>query len=346
MDNSKIIIPIFVPHKGCPFDCIYCNQRNISGQTKDITADDIVDTIESHLNTIKLNIDKSYLNQEVQIAFYGGSFTGIDKKEQYEFLSVAKNYIQMGLVNSIRISTRPDYINDEILNYLIDFGVKTIELGVQSMKENILIKSGRNHTLADVCLASELIKKRGLVLGIQTMVGLPTSKDEDEIDSAKEIIKLAPSFVRIYPTLVIRDTYLEEMYKSGEYQPLTLYHAIDVSARLVKLYNENKIKVIRIGLQASDSISLDKSVVGGPFHPAFGELVKSRVILRRIEKIIDETKIYDNEGIILICNPSLISKVIGQKRTNIEYLKDKYHFKKIKVVSDSSFKSDQIEIKV
>ena len=202
--KKEYIIPIFVPHLGCPNCCVFCNQTKISGQEKQVTKEDVKNTIDYYLKHFKDD------NKYVEVAFFGGSFTGIDENVQNELLETAYEYIKEGKVNSIRISTRPDYINKEILKRLKKYKVKTIELGVQSTNNYILAKSKRGHTFEDVRQASKLIRKYGFVLGHQMMIGLPESTELDEITTAKNLIKLKPKIVRIYPVLVIKNTELEE----------------------------------------------------------------------------------------------------------------------------------------
>ena len=209
MKHKKYIIPIFVPHLGCPNDCIFCNQKSISGQMKNIEAKDAVKIIEEFLKNFK---DK---NAKKEIAFFGGSFTGIEEKLQIELLEVANKYIKSGQIDSIRISTRPDYIDKTILKRLKKYHVKTIELGVQSSNDYILKKAGRGHNFEDVKKASKLIRRYGFNLGHQIMVGLPESNKIDELNTARDLIKLKPKMVRIYPVLVLKNTKLEKEYNSG-----------------------------------------------------------------------------------------------------------------------------------
>ena len=285
--KKEYIIPIFVPHLGCPNDCTFCNQKKISGQTKNVKAEDVKNTIEYYLNNFKDD------NKYIEVAFFGGSFTGIDVDKQKELLSVAYEYIKNKKIDSIRISTRPDYINKEILKMLKSYGVKTIELGVQSTNDYILNKSKRGHTFEDVKKASKLIRKNGFILGHQMMVGLPESTRQDEINTAKDLIKLKPKIVRIYPVLVIKGTQLEKDYESGEYTPLTVEQAVETAKDLLVLFNKKKINVIRIGLQNTNEItdpnSKESQVVAGPYHPAFRQLVESRLwydnIANEIKKV-------------------------------------------------------------
>ncbi|WP_010252479.1 elongator complex protein 3 [Acetivibrio cellulolyticus] len=321
---KHVVIPVFIPHKGCPFDCIFCNQKNISGQKEEVTESSMRSVIESHLDTIGNDAF-------VEIAFFGGSFTGIAREEQIKFLEIANEYIDKGYVRSIRISTRPDYINEEILDYLKLYKVSTIELGVQSLDSEVLEKSTRGHSVDDVIKASKSIKENGFVLGIQTMIGLPGDDFEKAVKTAKKVVELAPQIVRIYPTLVIKETYLEKAYKIGQYAPLNLEDAVELCARLMDVYERNKINVIRVGLQPTDSICDGGDVVAGPFHPAFRQLVDSRRALNGIESIIVRNKLGDKKSLTILADKVDISNIIGQKKFNIKYLKEKYGYMEIKV---------------
>ena len=340
--KKQYIIPIFVPHLGCPNDCIFCNQKSISGQQKMITKEDIIKTIEFYLENIK---DK---DAKKEVAFFGGSFTGIEEEKQEEFLEVAYEYIKQGKINSIRISTRPDYINKTILKRLKKYKVETIELGVQSANDFILKRSNRGHTFEDVKKASKLIRWYGFKLGHQMMVGLPESTRIDEINTAKQLIKLKPKMVRIYPVLVIKNTKLEKEYIEGKYIPLTVVQAVETSKELVKLFNNKKIEVIRIGLQNTDEISdpqNEKSeVVAGPYHPAFRQLVESGLwfdtILDKIKQLNVKIK-----KVEVTVNPQDVNNVIGHKKENIEKLKEMYNLDLI-VKQDESIKQGKLDLKI
>ena len=265
--KKEYIIPIFVPHLGCPNDCTFCNQKAISGQTKMVTAKDVTETIESFLQYMKdANADK-------EVAFYGGSFTAIAKEKQEELLQAAYPYIQKGILKRIRISTRPDAIDKDILKMLKKYKVKIIELGVQTSNNYILEKIRRGHTFEDVKKASKLIRKYGFILGHQMMIGLPESTKQDEIDTALDCIKLKPKLVRIYPVLVIKHTALAKDLAEGKYEPLSVVQAVERSKELVYLFKKKNIEVIRIGLQNTDTITSPENenseVVAGPYHPAF-----------------------------------------------------------------------------
>lgn len=246
--KEEYIIPIFVPHLGCPNDCTFCNQKSISGQNKQVTAKEVKNIIEEYLKSFKDN------NIYKEVAFFGGSFTGIEKEKQEELLKAAYEFVKNKKINSIRLSTRPDYIDKEELKLLKKYGVKTIELGVQSTNDYILKKCKRGHTFEDVKKASKLIRRHGFTLGHQMMIGLPESTKLDELNTAKDLAKLKPKIVRLYPVLVIKNTELEKEYLRKEYEPLTVLQAVERCKELYYFFNKKKITVIRMGLQSTDLI--------------------------------------------------------------------------------------------
>lgn len=328
MNKRHYIIPIFVPHKGCPHDCIFCNQKKITGSVNSITPDSVQSTIETYLTTI----DRQ--NSYVELSFFGGSFTGIPLDYQNQLLDVArKNFIE-GKIDAIRLSTRPDYIDEKILTNLKSYGVSIIELGVQSMDKDVLINAERGHTSDDVIKASEIIKGYGISLGLQMMVGLPEDTLEKDIFTAKEIIKLKPDFVRIYPALVIRDTYMEQMYLSGSYKPLSVDEAVNICKRLYSEFAKNNIKIIRLGLQTTEQINLGKDVIAGPFHPAFRELVESAILNDMIEYNIEN---YFNESQVINIYVSTrdISRLYADKKRYFSSMIKKHSTKKINIQQKS-----------
>ena len=340
--KKQYIIPIFVPHLGCPNDCIFCNQRSISGQQKMITKEDVEKTIDFYLSNIK---DK---DAKKEVAFFGGSFTGIEVAKQEEFLQTAYEYIKQGKIDSIRISTRPDYIDREILKRLKRYKVETIELGVQSTNDYILKRSNRGHNFEDVKKASKLIRWFGFKLGHQMMVGLPESTRLDEVNTAKELIKLKPKMVRIYPVLVIKNTRLEKEFLEEKYIPLTVVQAVETCKELVAMFNKKKIEVIRVGLQNTDEITDPNAegseVVAGPYHPAFRQLVESGLwydtILAKIKQLNVKVK-----KVQVTVNPQDANNVIGHKRENIEKLRDLYTLDLV-VKQNKNLKPGKIEIEV
>ncbi len=319
--KKKYVIPVFVPHLGCPNSCIFCNQKSISGQKKNVTKEDARKIIDNFLGNIE------DVQGEREIAFFGGSFTAIEEERQEELLGLAYEYIKAGKVNSIRISTRPDCIDSKVLKRLKKYKVKTIELGVQSTNNYILKRANRGHSFEDVKKASKLIRLYGFTLGHQMMVGLPESTRIDEINTAKALIKLKPKMIRIYPVLVIKGTKLEEEFEQGKYEPLTVTQAVETCKELVKLFNKKRIDVIRVGLQNTDEISDPESqeseVVGGPFHPAFRQLVESAIwyeaILNKIKKLNAKVK-----EVKVTVNPVDANNVIGHKKENVNKLKEIY----------------------
>lgn len=325
-------IPIFVPHRGCPFECVFCNQKRITGIQTDVTAKDVRLIIETNLKTLPKN------NRCVEAAFFGGSFTGIPIGEQSSLLAAANEYLRNGLIDGIRISTRPDYINKEILDNLLKYGVTTIELGVQSMDDGVLKWSNRGHTRENVIQATELIRNYPFKLGLQMMTGLPGDTDEKSLYTADEIIALKPDIVRIYPTLTIKDTFLEKMYNSGEYIPQTLEDAVDLSKQLLLKFEENNINVIRIGLQSTDEICENGSVVAGPVHSSFRELVESSIYHDIIFKELQDKKCKKADVFV---NPKEISKAVGNKRQNILKIKKEIEID-IKIYSDSELSKREV----
>ncbi|MCB6983210.1 radical SAM protein [Peptostreptococcus anaerobius] len=335
---KKKIIPIFVPHQGCPHDCIFCNQKKITGLSTSMTDEDARDIIIESLKTIPDDA-------EVEIAFFGGSFTAIDTDIQRKLLSVAKDFKDMGKVDDIRLSTRPDCIDDKELDLLKEYGVTIIELGVQSMNEDVLVKSIRGHHRDVVFTSAKMIKVAGFKLGLQMMLGLPGDSKDRCISTARDFVDIKPDFVRIYPTLVIKETGLEEELKSGRYRPFTIEECIDITKRLMVIFYLNDIGVIRVGLQATEDIQLGLDVLAGPYHPAFRELVRSRMVRDYLDDVIsrryeeegydpgkgDNCKSFENgyvkidkKDLLIKANPRDISMIVGDKRSNREYINTKY----------------------
>jgi histone acetyltransferase (RNA polymerase elongator complex component) len=336
MNKRHYIIPIFVPHKGCPHDCIFCNQKKITGSIKTVTSEDVQNTIETYLSTI----DRQ--NSHVELSFFGGSFTGIPIDYQNELLEVAKKNYNDGKIDAIRLSTRPDYINEKILTNLKSYGVSIIELGVQSMDKDVLIHSDRGHTSEDVINASKLIKGYGISLGLQMMVGLPMDTLEKDVFTAKEIIKLEPDFVRIYPALVIRDTYLEYMYLNDLYKPLNVDEAVDICKRLYIEFAKHNIKIIRLGLQTTEQINLGKDVISGPFHPSFRELVESSIFNDMIRYMI-EVYFVKSQKITISVSPRDISRLFADKKRYFNSTMKKYTTKKIIIQQKSDVNDMTLE---
>ena len=340
--KKEYIIPIFIPHLGCPYACVFCNQAKITGKNKQVKPEEVKKIIEQYLDGFK---DK---DAKVEVAFFGGSFTAIDKEIQKNLLEAVYEYVKLGKVDSIRISTRPDYIDKETLKMLKKYKVKTIELGVQSTNNYILKRAKRGHTFEDVKKASRLIRFYGFTLGHQMMIGLPDSTELDEINTAKSLIKLKPKIVRIYPVLVIKGTELEKDYNNGEYEPLSVVQAVERSKKVAELFNKKKINVIRIGLQNTDEITdpnnPNSEVVAGPYHPAFRQLVEASVWYDAIVSKIKEFNVKVKE-VEIRANSDDINNIIGHKKENVEKLKEIYEVDVI-VKTDDSIKDGKFEIQV
>ena len=330
-------IPIFIPHLGCPNQCVFCNQRTISGHLGfDITT--LRSTIDEALSTISADT-------ETEIAFFGGSFTGIDRELMINLLSIANEYIDRGKVNSIRCSTRPDYINDEILDILEKYRVKTIELGLQSISEGVLSITKRGHSFLDEENACTMIVERGFNLIGQMMIGLPGSTLEDELATAEFIIRAGAAGARIYPTVVFSGTELYDMAIGGMYAPLSETDAIERSARVLELFVDAELEVIRIGLCAQDNLYDEDNYFAGPAHSALGELVIGELYFNKISKelsVLKENII--NKSLRIFVSRGSCSKAIGQKRKNITRLVEKFHLKSIAVKEDGELSGYELKI--
>ncbi|WMJ76297.1 MULTISPECIES: elongator complex protein 3 [unclassified Sedimentibacter] len=317
MSNKMKIIPVFVPHIGCPNDCVFCNQKRITGMgTVSANAEYVRSIVEEYRKTID---EHTY----TELAFFGGSFTAIDLRVQEELLKVGKHYKDLGVVKSIRCSTRPDAITPDILELQKKYGMDIIELGIQSLDDEVLKLSNRGHTSEDSVKASALIKEYGFVLGHQIMPGLPGSSSDKDKRTGVDSIAMKPDMVRIYPTLTIKDTALLDMYREGIYKPLTVKEAVEISAYLYSNYSVNNIDVIRIGLQNTDSINEGEDVVAGPFHPAFRQLVEEQLYLSSIIPILEGCNL-NGKDITVAANKKLVSSIAGQKKANIRILKERY----------------------
>jgi histone acetyltransferase (RNA polymerase elongator complex component) len=312
-------IPIFVSHFGCPNDCIFCNQKKINGYNGIQELENAKRIIDDSLQYIENK------NTKIEIAFFGGSFTSIEKDRQLGYLSLAKLYLDIGKINGIRISTRPDYINTATLDTLLKYGVTTIELGVQSTDDEVLRLNNRGTTFSDTKKAVALIREYNFSLGLQIMTGMYGSSYNKDIKTAIDVSHLKPDFVRIYPTMVIEDTVLYDYYKNKKYPTPTLEETLDICSKIYKIYNDANIQIIRIGLMASDEINTNKVI--GAYHPAFGELVISRYYFNKLVELIANKK---GETLIIKWKKEMFSKLAGHKKENINKLKNKYNFKNVK----------------
>lgn len=329
---KRHIIPIFVPHWGCPHQCVFCNQKKITGIACPMDA-----------MQAKAIIDEALSWQtragEREVAFYGGSFTAIPTAKQRELLAVVTPLRRAGVIDGIRLSTRPDAIDSGVLNLLQEHMVTTIELGVQSMDDTVLEKANRGHTSADVVNAVSEIRKHSFQLGLQIMPGLPGEDYLSLIRTANAIRQLQPDFVRIYPTVVIADTPLANAYQKGLYQPLNLAEAVKRTAFLKLLFERAGISVIRMGLQATEEMNQSDTVLAGPYHPAFGELVEAELFRQMMVKALDG-KMLLGKAVIIHHHPSDASKVRGQKKANISYLCASYGLAELVCCADGQHRNE------
>lgn len=326
---SHANISVFVPHLGCPHRCSFCDQTSITGTADVPYAEDIEKAV------LEAKASTKYDAKNTELAFFGGSFTCIDREYMLSLLKAAYARIKNGDICGIRISTRPDGIDEEILGVLKEYGVTAIELGAQSMCDDVLRANFRGHTAEDVRKASALIKSHGFELGLQMMTGLFQSDREKDIDTAKAIIDINPKTVRIYPTVTLKNTYLSHSYIKGDYVPPTLDDTVDLCAELLIMFRKAQIKVIRLGLHSID----ESSYVAGPWHPSLGELVASRIILQKATELLRER---EKGRYILKVNIKNVSKMTGQKRANLKALESKGYI--CRVVPSEDLSSEEIEI--
>ena len=321
MSARACILPVFVPHLGCPHACVFCNQRRISGALAPATAEDVKNSIAEAAAFLPKGGKR-------QLAFYGGSFTAIPAKEQEALLGAAKEALDRGEIDSIRLSTRPDAIDERVLARLKRYGAETVELGAQSMDDRVLRLSERGHTAADVEKAAELVKSAGFRLVLQMMTGLPGSTDERDVETAKKIIALEPDGVRVYPTVIVRGTKLFDMWQAGIYPEHTVEDAVRVCAKIVPLFEAAGIPVIRLGLNPTEKLS-GGAAAGGAYHPALGELVKSRILLEKARVLL--RGIEPGSRVCITVGKGKASQMAGQHRENILRLTEEFSLGELKI---------------
>ena len=307
-------IALFVPHEGCPHCCSFCNQKTISGSSSKPHAKDVDEAIKTALETG---------GKGGQLAFFGGSFTAIEREYMLELLKAAKKHIDLGNIDSVRISTRPDAINSEIIDILKEYGVSSVELGAQSMDDEVLLMNRRGHTAEDIVRASRMIKEAGIELGLQMMTGLYGDTKEKALRTGERIAALFPDTVRIYPTIVIEGTELARLMKKGEYIPQSIDEAVEICASLLLMFHEKNINVIRCGLHSGGGV--EEGYLGGPWHPAFKELCQSRIYLNKALEAVKGEK----GKFRLHVKPSALSQMMGQKKSNIAVLREKGIFPEV-----------------
>ncbi|MBR5146587.1 MAG: radical SAM protein [Bacteroidales bacterium] len=308
-------IPIFLPELACPYRCVYCNQFSITGLNDIVKADDVKTIIDSHLASFKE--EKRF----VEVAFFGGNFTGLPLQMQNDYLDAVQPYLDKGLIDGIRCSTRPDYITLQRVQEIKRLGMRNIELGAQSTNDEILKQCKRGHTYNDIVEASQTILSEGITLGLQMMIGLPSSKEEHDLQTAKDIVNLGAKETRIYPCIVVKDTELASMYKSGEYEALSIEEAVRRSSKLYSYFTENNVKVLRIGLHTSDELD-NEAYVAGPYHKNFAEMVFSNIWKEKLRCLDPET--LRSKDIIINVPESQINHAIGWKGENKKLLSERF----------------------
>ena len=345
--EKPFIVPVFLPNIGCPHKCIFCNQTAITGTKQKIPSPEEI--------SLQINQFLSYKGKNrspIQVSFFGGNFLGLKIDFITSLLREATKFVIAGRVDSIRFSTRPDTINYERLDILKKFPVATIEIGVQSMDDKVLCLSERGHTSTNTEKAVSILKERNYEIGLQMMTGLPNDNREIAIYSAKRIAALSPDFVRIYPTLVLKNTILSGWYKKREYTPMPLEQCVTLVKDIYLLFREKEIPVIRMGIQASEHVQRESAILAGPYHPAFGHLVHSEIFLDMASSIIEsaiESNIKSGEidccdSVGIKVHPQSISKMRGLKNRNIEILKTRFHINSLKIIPDFSVKKDKVGV--
>ncbi len=332
------IIPIFIPHAGCPHRCIFCNQDSITGATQKLpTPAELRSQIRKFLDYKKEN------RKPVQIAFFGGNFLGLKREKIISLLELATDFIREGLVDGIRCSTRPDTINEESLDMITDYPVSTVELGVQSMNDRVLTMAGRGHSALDTVHAVERLNERYLSIGLQMMVGLPGDDENGALTTAQKMADLGPDFVRIYPTVVVANSRLAKWYQRGEYVPLSLAESVTLVKKIYLKFKKASINVIRMGLQTSEDLKEGTTVLAGPHHPAFGHLVHSEIFLDMTISAIESAKVI-KDPLTVFVNPRCISKMRGLKSANIKRLQRRFQLTSLVVKPDASVPEESVRI--
>lgn len=314
------IIPIFVPHIGCPHQCIFCDQRQIAGVHSAPTGEDAARLVAKGLERA---------GPGAEVAFYGGSFTAVNSDVQLDLLKAVSPFLASGMVSSLRVSTRPDAVDKAVMERLNHYGVQTVELGCQSMNDAVLKKSRRGHSSHDVYNSVHQLKSYGFSVILQMMTGLPGDSEKTAIETARELASLQPDGVRIYPTVVVRGSPLDLLYRRGEYIPQSVEETVDLCAKLLPIFYGSGIPVLRIGLQSTEALSGGGALAGG-YHPALGELVKARCYRNLASALLKSCRgVY---SVTLGVAPNRISIMIGQKRCNLLWLQREFKIRQIKVV--------------
>ena len=329
---KHINIALFIPDEGCPHRCSFCNQKTITGTGKRPQPGDVISACETALNG-KKDVSGG------EIAFFGGSFTAIERGYMLSLLKCAKSYLDRGLFKGIRISTRPDCIDDSILALLKEYKVTSIELGCQSMDDEVLFLNERGHTAAQCESACCLVREYGFELGVQMMTGLFGDTDEKALETAERLIALRPDTARIYPTVVLKNTALERLYAEGRYRSQTLEEAVALCSRLLKMFTQGGVKVIRLGLHSGGGV--EENYVAGAYHPAFREKCESRLYRENIEKLLSENRVQKGEATVFV-SPRYLSQAKGQKKENVAYFNE--HGYNINIVTKENIEQYEVRL--
>jgi len=334
--QRPFIVPVFLPHAGCPHRCVFCDQAAITGQKASLTAADLRDHVFRYLQYRGEN------RGHAQIAFYGGNFLGLERELLAQMLQAASACVGQGLIQGIRFSTRPDTITEETLDLLKDYPVTTVEVGVQSMNDRVLENARRGHTAEQSTAALSLLKQAGYKTGAQLMTGLPGDDGRASIETAETVAALKPDSARIYPTLVIAGSPLARQYRQGAYAPQSLDAAVAMAKSMCLALENRGVTVIRMGLQPSDELADSATLLAGPYHPAFGHLVRSEILFDRVSSLIAHRHISPGADLTLAVHPSQTSTLRGQKNTNLNRLKQAFGLQSIQILEDPTLAKDQI----
>jgi histone acetyltransferase (RNA polymerase elongator complex component) len=319
MTAKPLIIPIFLPAMGCRERCLFCNQKEAAEGPSSPSS------VRNLIETTLAGIPHHKKNREKQVAFYGGSFTAIHRDDQVRYLKEVQPFLVSGLVDSIRISTRPDALDEETLSVLKEYGVKTIEVGVQSMIDEVLFFARRGHRAADTVDAVSRLKEKDFEVGLQLMIGLPGDTCDRFLQTLDQIIELKPDFVRIHPTIVLKGAPLEDLWRAGEYSPVPLSEAVQWLKKSIPKLEQSSIRVARIGLQPTKE--LERDYLAGPYHPAFHQLVDSAIFLDMATSLLQTAQ--KNGQAKFLCHPREVSNLRGQKNENILKLKKDFNLSEI-----------------
>jgi histone acetyltransferase (RNA polymerase elongator complex component) len=336
--SKPLIVPVFLPHAGCPHRCVFCNQNAITSAPSGLPSESEVEAAIVHF--------LSYTQKRhstIQIAFFGGNFLGLDMAVMEAFLGLAQGFVQDGRVDSIRFSTRPDTICRKRLDVLAGYSVRTVELGVQSMVDEVLRQSRRGHTAAHTAAAVKLLRAEGYAVGLQMMVGLPGDSGDHALETANRLADLQPDFVRIYPTVVLKGSRLAEWYRAGRFAPVSLERAVELVKAIYVIFYRDGIPVVRMGLQEAGDMAKGDAVLAGPFHPAFGHLVHSALFLEMAKRLLSHRQ-ERAATISLKTHPRSISRMKGLKLSNIDALRRQFNLRRLTVESDPTMPEDELRL--